>query len=213
MLQKETVDSGTLELLRLVQTAKPCSHFHLAGGTALALFIGHRKSVDLDLFTQSAFNQEILLEYLELNFDFSLQYAAENTLKGNVRGVKVDLIMHPYPMVGSVVEEEGVSLLAVEDIAAMKINAIAGNGTRVKDFIDLYFLLKDYSVEYLMMCYKNKYKQRNLFHALKSLVYFDDINVSDWPYMLKETDLLLKDLRDVISDKVMQYSNTLGNYE
>jgi hypothetical protein len=77
-------------------------------------------------------------------------------------------------------------ILSKQDIAAMKLNAIAGNGTRSKDFIDVYFLLKEFSVQQLLSFYQTKYSQRNSLHVLKSLIYFDDISMADWPEMVLE---------------------------
>jgi hypothetical protein len=75
------------------------------------------------------------------------------------------------------------------DIAAMKVNAISGNGTRAKDFVDIYFLLKEYSFGEIISFYSNKYGSRNEFHAVKSLTYFNDLNTEDWPIMIKEPKL------------------------
>ncbi|MFO8067769.1 MAG: hypothetical protein R6U11_09335, partial [Bacteroidales bacterium] len=86
---------------------------------------------------------------------------------------------------------------------------IAGNGTRSKDFIDVYFLLKTHKVDKLLEYYKTKYRQRNTLHLLKSLVYFDDINISDWPYMILEKDLSLSKVKKEISCAVKNYTDEL----
>ena len=84
------------------------------------------------------------------------------------------------------------------DIAAMKVNAITGNGTRVKDFIDLYFLLKEMNFSEIIQFYKTKYQTNNDFHAIKSLGYFDDIIIAEWPKMILEKDLDIKKLKKSI---------------
>ena len=89
-------------------------------------------------------------------------------------------------------------MLAKPDIAAMKVNAISGNGTRVKDFIDIYFLLKEYSFGDLVSFYSKKYGNRNEFHTVKSLTYFNDINEGDWPNLILETKLNLPKLKKAI---------------
>jgi len=201
MLFKETIEEGTLELLKSLQQTKMCEDFHLAGGTALALQIGHRTSIDIDLFSQYDFNNQELLEYLEQTYSFHLNYSAVNTLKGTINTVMVDFIAHKYPLAGEILEDDGVRMYPIEDIAAMKLNAIAGDGTRVKDFIDIYFLLKIYSISEILDFYTAKYSKRNVFHALKSLMYFEDIDKSGWPQMVREKDLTLQKVKAFITEK------------
>lgn len=202
MLFKNTIQASALELLKKLQASSPLKTFHLAGGTSLALQIGHRRSIDLDLFTQNDFDTNYLLEYLEQNFEFKLDYSSVNTLKGSIDNVKIDLITHKYPLVKKYTEIENIRLFSIPDIAAMKLNAIVGNGTRSKDFIDIYFILKNYSVENILNFYQTKYKTRNLLHVVKSLVYFDDINTQDWPEMILEKELKLSKVKKEIQEKV-----------
>ncbi len=137
MLQKQTVDAGTLELLTMLMGDEQLNDFILVGGTALALQIGHRKSIDLDFFNGNAFNENELSEYLETSKQFKLDFISKNTIKGEINGVKVDLLKHGYPLVNPQVVLEGIRMAGIEDIAAMKLNAIIGNGTRLKDFVDI----------------------------------------------------------------------------
>lgn len=202
MLFTDTVESDTLELLKNLQAEVALKDFHLVGGTALSFYYGHRKSIDLDLFTQNDFDVNELLEFLEQNYNFIADYFSKNTLKGSINGIKVDLLSHKYPLVGNVLTDDGLSLLSIGDIAAMKLNAIAGNGTRSKDFIDVYFILKQLSIKEILDFYKLKYTSRNLLHAYKSLIYFDEISVSDWPEMILEKNLTLKALQKEITKKV-----------
>ncbi|HKL09347.1 MAG TPA: nucleotidyl transferase AbiEii/AbiGii toxin family protein [Bacteroidales bacterium] len=206
MLHKNTIQESTLELLKKLQSCSALKSFHLAGGTSLALQIGHRKSIDLDLFTQNDFDANDLLEYLEQNFGFHLDYSGRNTLKGTIGRVKIDFISHKYPLVEKYAEIENIRLYSIPDIAAMKINAIVGNGTRSKDFIDIYFILKQYSVDNILDFYKAKYTTRNLLHVVKSLVYFDDINIQDWPEMILEKELKLSTVKNEIEGKVISSS-------
>jgi hypothetical protein len=135
--------------------------------------IGHRLSIDLDLFTQNDFDSNHLLEYLEESFGFKLNFSSKNTLKGSIGNVNIDLITHKYPLVKNLRIEDGVRLFSIEDIAAMKMNAIAGNGTRSKDFADIYFILKQFSIADILGFYSTKYSSRNQIHAIKSLNFYD----------------------------------------
>lgn len=204
MLHKNTIQPDTLELLTNLQSEEIMNNFYLAGGTSLALQIGHRQSIDLDFFTTDDFDLNVLLEFLETTYNFHSDYTANNTLKGSIDSVKIDFISHKYPLVSNIRDTDNIKLYSKEDIAAMKLNAIAGNGTRSKDFIDLYFLLKEYSVQQLLNFYSIKYQTRNTFHVLKSMVYFDDISLQDWPLMLLETDLALETLKKSIEKKVKE---------
>lgn len=205
MLQKNAIQPGTLELLTQLQSEEALNNFNLAGGTSLALQIGHRRSIDLDLFSTDDFDVNFLLEFLETNYNFHSDFTANNTLKGSIDSVKVDFISHKYPLIKNIREVEHIKLYSVEDIAAMKLNAIAGNGTRSKDFIDLYFLLKEYSVTQLIDFYSQKYKTRNTFHVVKSMVYFDDISLQDWPVMVLEKNLNMDKVKKIIEKKVKEY--------
>ena len=175
MLHKETIDVATLELLKRLMGDERLQGFVLVGGTSLALQIGHRISVDLDLFTEKEFEADELREYLEQNYRLQTDYLAFATVKGEIEEVQVDCIAHAYPWLKPFVLEEGVRLASLEDICAMKVNAIAGNGTRIKDFVDVAYLSSMFSLEQMLKFYEEKYHANPLM-PLKGIVYFVDIN-------------------------------------
>lgn len=199
MLHKETVARSALALITTLQSDKYFDDFYLVGGTGLSLQIGHRISVDIDLFTRKNFEAQQFLEHVEKEYGFMLQYMHHNTLKGFIDNVFVDIIRHDYNFVKEPVICEGIKLLSKEDIAAMKVNAICGNGTRAKDFVDIYFLLKDFSFEQLINFYSIKYGTRNEFHAIKSLTYFNDIIAEDWPNIISEKKLTVNKVKQTIT--------------
>jgi len=108
--------------------------------------------------------------------NFLLNYQSKNTLKGQINNVQTDLITHAYPLVKSLQIVAGIRLASLEDIAAMKLNAIISNGTRLKDFIDIACLSCYLSFQQMVNAYESKYKQRNPYIILKSLEYTDEIN-------------------------------------
>ena len=175
MLHKETIDAATLELLKRLMGDERLQGFELVGGTSLALQMGHRISIDLDLFTEIEFEADELREYLERNYHLQTDYQAFATVKGEVEGVQVDCIAHAHPWLKPFVVEEGIRLASLEDICAMKLNAIAGNGTRIKDFVDVAHLSSRFSLEQMLKFYEEKY-QANPLMPLKGIVYFADIN-------------------------------------
>ena len=205
MLYKKTVESTTLELLNELQLKPYLVGFYLVGGTALALRIGHRRSVDLDLFSNFNFDEVQLLENLTADYNFKLFFSANNTIKGSIDGVKVDLLSHRYPLVAEPVIEEGIEMLSLQDIIAMKLNAISGSGQRVKDFIDIFYLLRKFSIEQMIGFYKEKYTQYNEVSILKSLVYFDDIDFNDWPEIIDEPGLKWNVMKDELEKNVKKY--------
>jgi hypothetical protein len=209
MLHTETIDRSTLELLKKLQSKKYLDGFSLVGGTALALLYGHRKSIDIDLFSDFSFDVEQLLEKLSSDFQFQLFFSAENTIKGSINGVQVDFIAHRYPLIGQPLTEDEISILTVEDIAAMKLNAIAVSGQRVKDFIDLYFLLDSFTLSELISFYKQKYAQYNEVNVLKSITWFNDVVMDDWPVIMKDKNLKWKEVKDRIVKETETYLKDL----
>ncbi len=177
----------TLQLLEQLQQDVMFKDYFLVGGTALALQIGHRLSIDLDLFTQTNFDTQILQNHLSINYGFYADFIAPNTLKGFIEDVKVDFITHPYPLVQALIEEEAVRLASIVDIAAMKLNAIAHSGNRQKDFYDMYFLLEQISLKTMLDAFQEKYPRANPVVPLKGLTYFEDIDFEiEYPVLKRQ---------------------------
>lgn len=203
MLFKEAVRPSTLELIKRLQDRAYLEGFYLVGGTALSLYYGHRESIDIDLFTNLPFDTEFLMEKLINDFSFQLNYSANQTLKGSVSNIKVDIINHEYPIIGAPFQENGLSLLSEKDIIAMKINAISISGQRSKDFIDIYYALNYFTMNEIISFYSEKYKQLNCAHIIKSLIYFDDVDLSDWPVMIKDPELKWDSVRHRLEEEIL----------
>jgi hypothetical protein len=182
MLQKQAVSKKLLGLVETLQQIPALDSFMLVGGTSLALQMGHRISEDIDLFTQNDIDQEFIIGTLRKEFgeSFSVSALSHNTINCAISNIKIDLLRHGYPYVGNIIMEDNLRLLGLPDIAAMKLNAIAGNGTRVKDFIDVCFLLDRFSLKQMFSFYKKKYTDQDIYHVRKSLTYFDDIPPDSW---------------------------------
>ena len=182
MLHYETIAPATRELLNKLMSDDRLQDFVLVGGTSLALQLGHRLSVDLDLFTNTDFNEESLRSYLEQNYLFQADFMERSTVKGEIDGVQIDCIAHCYPWLKPCMQDNGWRLAQLEDIAAMKLNAIAGNGTRIKDFIDMSYLSSVFSLEQMLGFYEQKYHSNTLM-PIKGLIFFDDINKDEPVHM------------------------------
>lgn len=127
MLHYSAVDQGTLELLKRLMNFGELQDFSLVGGTALALQLGHRISVDIDLFTQHDFNPSKLSEYLNDHFEIADKSEDVNTLNINIvlpddpkSRVKVDFLKYSYPNLSPISIIDGIRLMSIEDIIPMK---------------------------------------------------------------------------------------------
>lgn len=168
MLHYQTIDSSTLELLRKLQALPLFSKMRLVGGTSLALQIGHRKSIDIDLFGELNVGYDVLIDELRNLGEVRPLNNSKNIHCFLIDGVKVDIVNYTYPWLSSQLEADNIVLAKVKDISAMKLNAILGRGSK-KDFIDLYFLLKQFTLKELLQFYNSKYEDGSELLVLKSL--------------------------------------------
>ena len=176
MLHLSTVDADLYKLVqKIFQTAIIKNNFALAGGTSLALQIGHRKSIDLDIFSPNEFDVKELEIILSTSSDYVFNYRANNTrmLFGNINNIKCDFVNEPAPLLDSFIVIDGVNYFSVKDIAAMKLHAICGRGKK-KDFFDIYALLQLYSREKLIEWFTQKYDETQLIFLWRSILYFED---------------------------------------
>ena len=187
MLQYQTIDPATLQLLRDLQSLELLKGCRLVGGTALALQLGHRKSVDLYLFGTFQETSDEILDVLQENHSVTIVKESKNIHIYVIDGVKVDIVNYQYGWIDSPIVEGDIYLAGIKDIAAMKVAAIIGRGTK-KDFIDLYFLLKQYSLKDILVFYLQKYPDGSSFIALKSMSYFEDAETDPKPFMFEDVD-------------------------
>ena len=185
----EAVSAETQATLCLLRDRALFQGAYLAGGTGLALHIGHRLSEDLDIFVSELFDEEALLQRLQEASGFSLLSKAPHTLHANIQGTKVSFLGYQYPLLFSVALFDGVPIADLRDIACMKISAIASRGTR-RDFIDLYLAASQFGLDELLGLFHRKYIQTgyNRIHILKSLLFFDDAEKDPMPHMLVPLD-------------------------
>lgn len=187
MLSIQTVQPDTLELLKAISAQPKVKELRLVGGTALALQYGHRQSVDLDFFGRLPEDKDELIDVVRRVGDVTVLNRSKIILQMVVNQVKVDFVDYSrYPWIDEPILGDGFVLASDKDIAAMKINAIMGRGTR-KDFIDLYVLLQHYSLTQIMDFYRQKYPEFSEYRALLSMTYFDDAEMQDMPLMFIKT--------------------------
>jgi len=178
MLRTAAVTGRLLELIKILMADAWLRDFHLVGGTALALILGHRQSIDIDLFSQRDFDVEDLRTHLVNTYDYTVDKISNATLIGHIDSIKVDCIRYNYPLINPLEETEGIRMASVADIAAMKLIAASQSGDRLKDFVDLAFLSSHMTFNQMLEAFARKYAKTDKMVAVRGLTYFNDIDFS-----------------------------------
>lgn len=187
-MHPETLEPLTADVLSRIAASGIVAEkngIYLAGGTALALQFGHRQSVDLDLFCEKDFPHNIT-ESLRALGALTVNKQDPTTFDGTLDGVKVSFFAYGYPRLFPTIIFEGIALADPRDIAAMKVLAISQRCTR-KDFIDLFVLLRTYSLATIFEFFDAKFKPVSYLrsHLLKSITYFVEAEEEAMPTMLE----------------------------
>lgn len=205
MLYFETLEPGTLSLLKDLMALPSLLPFSLVGGTALSLRYGHRSSEDLDLFFHEKFDQHKIVKSLEDKFKKRFVYKQQQTQFGIfcfIDEIKVDLVHFPHLPIANIETIENIRIYGNADIAAMKIQAILGRGKK-KDFWDLYELLQHYSLQQIMDWHQQKYPSQMLAISIPhAITYFVDAEESETPVSFKNQswESVKKDIQRVVSE-------------
>jgi len=187
---EEVLSKDAKKSLGLLGQSGLLNSSYLAGGTALALQLGHRYSYDFDFFTPKKFDERILIQrIIELFPDFNLERKDWETILGYFGETRFSLFFYKYPLLFKSHKFLDINVADIKDIAVMKIAAIADRGTK-RDFIDLYFIFNEAKIitlEESLKLYDKKFKtlSQNKIHIFKSLVYFEDADREKSPKMIK----------------------------
>jgi len=179
-----------LRALEYLRQQAIIDEFYLAGGTALALQIGHRVSTDLDWFSTTqlllTLQREALRQALEASGEFEVVSEQDGMMFTRVLGTDVSFVHQHHPLLEAAVEYRGVQLASPTDIGLMKLVAVNARGTR-RDFIDLYCLRDTVPLDQLLELAKDKYADRPSFLAVaaRALAYFEDAEQQPMPRMLQ----------------------------
>jgi nucleotidyltransferase AbiEii toxin of type IV toxin-antitoxin system len=184
---REVINAQVERTLRDLTTLGVFGPYYLAGGTGLALHLGHRRSQDLDFMSGEPVDPETLIQKMQRLGGFALAARAPGTLHAAVEGVKVSFLAYPYPLLFPFATFLDVNIADPRDIACMKLSAIGSRGAK-RDFVDLYVVAKQYGLPRLLEWFARKYAEVNLslVHVLKSLVYFEDAEKDPVPDMLEQ---------------------------
>lgn len=195
------------KVLRRVAVLATEREFYLARGTAVAIHLGHRESVDLDWFTSGPVDEplELAAELRESGLVFDVTGVEDGTLHGTMEGVKLSFLEYRYPPVAPAVawEEYGCRLASVEDLACMKLSAIGSRGAK-RDFIDICALGRSHvPIDRMLGFYRQKFDIRDVGHTLTALTYFDDADEERMPRML--WDVEWEEIKRTIEGWVREY--------
>lgn len=198
----DILDAKRRGLLPLLKPFR--DRFYLAGGTGLALQLGHRDSADFDFFTPEHFDTGAL--YRELFNVFRERkiiktFEEKDTLTVVIyEEIRLSFFQYPYPLINAPVEEENLRVASIEDIACMKLSAVVSRALE-KDFVDLYFILKQMPLAKVLekMIQKMPDLDQNL--VLKSLVYFDDV-VEEKILFKHGFDVALEEVKKSLEEQV-----------
>ena len=207
MIHVEVLPEEQVTCLRILAPVATSLGFHLAGGTAVALHFGHRRSVDFDWFAPRFPGQPVNLSESLAVHGVVLEPTAlaEQTVHGQIGGVKVSFLEFRPPLLESLVEwpEFGCRLASCADLAAMKLLAVAQRGTK-KDFIDVHALSHQMPLARMLECYGRRFGVTDMSRLLAGLCFFDDAEAEPMPLMLAPLDWesVKGDLRDMVREVV-----------
>ena len=213
MLYWSTLGEKRKALLKLLVDQMPLPGSYLAGGTALALILGHRQSVDLGWFCPHQFDPELLARELSNLETFETSDAARGTLHGIFCGLRLTWLYYPNPLLDNFVttpEMPALKLASLRDIAVMKLAALSHRGS-AKDFIDLYVLAKhNLKLHQVIDDMPAKFpgKKINNYHIIKSFSYFDDAESEPLPKMF--IDFKWQSLKEYFLEEQLKLMESLN---
>lgn len=188
------------------------NEFYLAGGTGLALQIGHRDSVDFDFFSNHSFDTDLMIQRLSELFDrksLKVTQVEKNTLSILLQlEIKISFMTYDYELLNPIISSDYISLASIPDIACMKLSAIMQRSA-LKDYVDLYEIMKIYQLEQLLLFAKKKYPVIDSTVILKSLSYLEDIVDEPLIYRDEKTKPSLKVLKQFFQGEIKKYLNKI----
>lgn len=206
-MYKECLSGKGWKVLNSLKNVMKKYHARMAGGTGLALLIGHRISLDLDLFTHDHFRTEsVIASIRKSGYPFSIMAEGEGYIVFDIDGIKVSLFHYEYPFLEQPVVFQGILIAGILDIASMKVIAINQRGTK-RDFIDLFFLLQNIPFHKVADHMVKRFgpERINPVHIGKSLVFFSDAESNPDPEYLKNKEVKWSQVKKFFTQHVKQF--------
>jgi hypothetical protein len=213
-IYKEGVNKNLWETLLKFQNEPFFKNYHLVGGTALTLQIGHRISDDIDLFTTEELNKEKIFSYAQ-TIDKKVEVLNDDNtiyqLYFPSKGLKIDFVYYPYKLIDPIITtSEGLHFVGKNDISAMKMSAVGTRGYEAKDFVDLFYLLKEMPIEKIIDNFNNKYETENPLHYIRSMSYFEDVTLDSWKNLKMISDKIsIKEIKSTLINNVRDYEKRI----
>lgn len=217
-IYKKGINSFLWETLLKYQNEPFYKDYHLVGGTALTLQIGHRISDDIDLFTTEVLNKEKIFNYsrqIHKNVEIINDDSTIFQLYFPHKLLKVDFVHYPYKLLDPIITtDEGLHMVGKNDIAAMKMSAAGTRGYEAKDFVDLFYLLKEMSIDTIIENFKKKYENENPLHYIRSMAYFNDVKPGSWKSIKMISERILsKEIKNTLIKNVRDYEQRVLNFK
>jgi hypothetical protein len=215
-LKRAGISDFLWETLCKFQNEKIFESYNLVGGTALSLQIEHRISTDIDLFTENNLNRDEILHFarkIDKNVEVINNSGAIFQILYPEKQLKIDFVNYEFPLLEPLVENnEGIRLVGKNDISAMKMSAAGTRGYEARDFVDLYYLLKEIPIENIVDNFKKKYNTDNIQHYLRSMNYFNDVNEESWKSIKMIHDQLsVNNVKETLNSEVNKYWRKILN--
>lgn len=199
------------EAISVIESLSPhLDSFYLAGGTGLALQLGHRRSDDLDFFSDHMFNTDAILSQLSVD---KVLFTALGTVHCELKGIRLSFLYYEVPLIQPPLSWRGIKIAQFNDIVAEKIKTISQRGSK-KDFIDLYAVLQlKCSVKEACDLFKKRFQASdiNFYHILKSLIFFEDAEQEPSPVvLLPGDDWKWKNIKSFFINNIGKFEQELG---
>jgi len=206
---EQALSENTLRSLIKLGESKVLGQAYLAGGTSLALQIGHRISYDMDFFTQEVFEELTVANQLKELGGFVQEKLGWRTVLGIIEGVKFSIFYYEYPLVVPAIEWRGLRIAQPQDIAAMKLLAISDRGAR-RDFVDLYLMKEMFPLTHVFEWYGQKFGnlEERRYHLLRGLSYFADAEQEPMPNMRVPCDWEM--VKEYFESQVLMFTKQWG---
>ncbi|MEK7169016.1 MAG: nucleotidyl transferase AbiEii/AbiGii toxin family protein [Patescibacteria group bacterium] len=202
----EILSKNQLEVFKRLEFLKKIN-IYLAGGTALALQLGHRTSIDFDFYCRDPFDSKQLFFEIKRKFgDKAIKTLEEkDTMFCTVNNIELSFFWYKYPLIDDCQDLFGVELASVIDIAAMKMLAVYHRPVK-RDYIDIFYLLKKYTLHEIFQFVNEKYPEFNYYITLRALSYFEDVDdKGKRPIEMTDKNFSWEDCKKHISEEVKKY--------
>jgi hypothetical protein len=209
---KEIISQELLELLMDLQQKPTLGHFSLGGGTALALHLNHRESADIDLFTLRPILYDRLKRFLDESYRGQIRYTSEGDdsdfIHSFIKNIKVAFLCYKQVFIEEPKTIEGIKILGLKDISALKLRAIVDRRNKAKDFADIYYLLKNNSLEEMFDWYKIKYGTKDITDVKKALLSYNKVKPEDWDMIKYANSTSTGEIKKTIYNHIQKYNKS-----